>query len=110
MDKKERNLFIFIIILLSLTLASVYYLAVKSSPPSKEDLILNKINMLENKINHISNQKDSIKTVLVTTDKQIIKNEKHYEEVVNTIINQSDSLNFSWARNYIEKFINERTQ
>ncbi len=94
-----------ILIIGILTISIIYYLGVNSSPPNKEDILLEKINRIESKINSLSRKKDSIRTIIITVDKEIIKNEHHYEKVVNDIIHQPDSINRIFTNDYIERYI-----
>jgi len=72
--------------------------------PPLDDELLKKIDNLETKIDSLSNKKDSIKTIVVEIEKTIDKNQKHYEKVVNTILNNDDSTNYIWAKQYIEQY------
>lgn len=62
------------------------------------------ISKLEQKIDSLSIKKDSIRTIIVNIDKEIIKNEKHYEKVVDTILTSNDSINYIWTKQYIEQY------
>lgn len=66
--------------------------------------ILKKIDKIESNINSYMEQKDSIKTIIIKTEKEIDKNNKDYEKIVNTIINSNDSVNYNWAKHYIEEY------
>lgn len=59
---------------------------------------------LESKIDLLSNKKDSIKTIIITLDDKILKNEKHYKELSNNILNASDSDNYIWIEQYIKEY------
>ena len=99
-----------LILITILIVVGLYIFAVKNSPESIDDKILKKIESLELKVDSLSAKKDSIKTVILTVDREIINNEKHYEEVVNHIISNSHSADSIFSRNYITKFIIERTR
>lgn len=72
------------------------------SPPSeKNKIFLEKIERLESKIDSIKDRKDTIRTVIDSTHVKIITNEKHYKEVVNTIISQPTSADYEYIANYI---------
>lgn len=73
--------------------------------PQKEDVFLKKINELELKIDSINLKKDSIRNVIDSTHVKIITNEKHYQERVNTIINQPLSADSEYISNYIGRYI-----
>lgn len=103
---KDKLLIVFTILIV----IAIYIIAVRTSPDSTDSVLLQKIEKLENKIDSLSIKKDSIRTVIITVDKEIIKNEKHYEEVVNRIITNSASADSIFSRDYISKFIVERTR
>lgn len=96
-----------IIGLLLITLIFVGIIILISNPKPDTDLV-DKINSLELKIDSLSTKKDSIKTQIITIDKEIIKNKEIHEKVFDTIIIQSNSLDSIFARNYIQRFIDER--
>ena len=96
-----------IIGLLLITLVFVGIIILISNPKPDADLV-EKINSLELKIDSLSTKKDSIKTQIITIDKEIIKNKEIHEKVFDTIIIQSNSLDSIFARNYIQRFIDER--
>lgn len=96
-----------IIGLLLITLIFVGIIILISNPKPNTDLV-EKINSLELKIDSLSTKKDSIKTQIITIDKEIIKNKEIHEKVFDTIIIQSNSLDSIFARNYIQRFIDER--
>lgn len=62
------------------------------------------ISKLEAKIDSLSNKKDSIRTVIITVDKEILTNEKHYEKVVNNILTQPDSVTDAFTRQYLSNY------
>lgn len=99
-----KGLFILLILILGIG----YYSIVKNSPPSTDDLILKEIQNLELKLDSLSDKKDSIRTIILTTDKEILNNEKHYEEVVNTIIIQPDSITDAFIGQYIRDYAASR--
>ena len=76
--------------------------------PSKEDKLLKKITELELKVDSLNNKKDSIRTVIDSTHVKIITNEKHYQERINTIITQPDSISESFTRQYILEYAASR--
>jgi len=81
------------------------YMADFSSPSQKDDLLLKKITELELKIDSLNNKKDSIRSVIDSTHVKIITNEKHYQERINTIINQPLSADSEYISNYIGRYI-----
>lgn len=94
-------------IILSITFLICLWMFMSNILPSKqtsEDIILEKINGIENKLDSISNKKDSIKTIIVTIEREIEINSKNHEKTVNTIINSSDSANNAWIEHYIEQY------
>lgn len=72
--------------------------------PKKEDNLIEKVNELELKIDSLNLKKDSIRTIIDSTHVKIITNEKHYQERINTIITQPDSITESFTRQYILKY------
>jgi uncharacterized coiled-coil protein SlyX len=99
---KDRTI-IFLIVLGILLFMGFQQFMVLRNPPLDDEL-LKKIDNLETKIDSLSNKKDSIKTIVVEIEKTIDKNQKHYEKVVNTILNNDDSTNYIWAKQYIEQY------
>lgn len=99
---KDRTI-IFLIVLGILLFMGFQQFMVLRNPPLDDEL-LKKIDNLETKIDSLSNKKDSIKTIIVEIEKTIDKNQKHYEKVVNTILNNDDSTNYIWAKQYIEQY------
>ena len=104
---KKSTLIIILITIIATILVSVY-LTIRYSPKNKEDILLKEIESLETKLDSLSNKKDSIKTVIVNTDKEIISNEKHYQTTVNNIIMQSDSSLSESNRQYIIEYAASR--
>jgi len=101
---KDKHIILLCVIILFVLLGIQQYFIRQS----EEDVLLKKIEELELKIDSLSSKKDSIRIVIKTIDKNIQNNEKHYEKVVTTIINQSSSADSIFARDYIKKFIDER--
>lgn len=99
---KDKTI-IFLIVLGILLFMGFQQFMVLRNPPLDDEL-LKKIDNLETKIDSLSNKKDSIKTIVVEIEKTIDKNQKHYEKVVNTILNNDDSTNYIWAKQYIEQY------
>lgn len=108
MDRVDK-LILIIGTILVLGLLTVQYLHNRTYI-SSDAVLIEKLDNLERKIDIISNKKDSIRVVIETVDKEIITNEKHYEEVVNNIISQPHSFDSVFAENYIKRFIDERTR
>lgn len=77
--------------------------------PKKDDIVLKKINNIERKIDSLSINRDSIKNNIKKIDKEIDTNAKNYEEVVNIIINNDDSVNRIFIDNYIKDYIDRIT-
>ena len=99
---KDKTI-IFLIVLGILLFMGFQQFMVLRNPPLDDEL-LKKIDNLETKIDSLSNKKDTIKTIVVEIEKTIDKNQKHYEKVVNTILNNDDSTNYIWAKQYIEQY------
>jgi len=91
----------FLVIIIIIWILAAHFSSKRLTP---EEVILEKITQIENKIDSISIKKDSIRTIVVTIEKKIDKNNKNYEEVVNTIINSDDSTNLVWIEQYIQQY------
>lgn len=104
----KKSTLITILSIIIATIAISVYLTIRYSPKNKEDILLKEIESLETKLDSLSNKKDSIKTVIVNTDKEIISNEKHYQTTVNNIIMQSDSSLSESNRQYIIEYAASR--
>ena len=76
-------------------------------PESSEKVYLKRINQLELKLDSLKMKKDSIRTVVDSTHVKIITNEKHYQERINTIINQSSSADSGFIADYIRFYTNK---
>lgn len=85
----------------------IFLLIVNPFRHQSEDnnLILEKINKIENKIDSLSTKRDSIKTIIINVDKEIENNEKNYEKVVDIIVNNNDSANRVFIESYIKDYI-----
>lgn len=94
---KQASVIMIIVLLFSIITTIINSTETKS-------IIDNKIISLESKIDSLSNKKDSIKTIVITIEKEIDKNNKNYEKVVNTIINSNDSINAIWIENYLKQY------
>jgi uncharacterized coiled-coil protein SlyX len=99
---KDRTIIFLIVLGILLFMGFQQFMVLRN--PSLDDKLLKKIDNLETKIDSLSNKKDSIKTIVVEIEKTIDKNQKHYEKVVNTILNNDDSTNYIWAKQYIEQY------
>ena len=89
-----------------LSIAGIYILGLKFLPNKKpEDPFMKELKSIELKLDSIISVKDSIRTIIVTVDKEIINNEKHYEEVVNNIITQPSYMDSLYVSEYIERYI-----
>jgi biopolymer transport protein ExbB/TolQ len=94
---KQASVIMIIVLLFSIITTMINSTETKS-------ILDNKIISLESKIDSLSNKKDSIKTIVITIEKEIDKNNKNYEKVVNTIINSNDSINAIWIENYLKQY------
>jgi uncharacterized coiled-coil protein SlyX len=99
---KDKTIIFLIVLGILLFMGFQQFMVLRN--PSLDDKLLKKIDNLETKIDSLSNKKDSIKTIVVEIEKTIDKNQKHYEKVVNTILNNDDSTNYIWAKQYIEQY------
>ena len=101
----------YIVIILSIIgIISLYLWVVFHTPniKTKDDIILDKLEQLEFKIDSISNIKDSLRIVIDSTHVKIITNEKHYQERINVIINQSSDADSSFITDYIRQHRSKR--
>ena len=73
-------------------------------PVDSNQVLIEKIDSLQNKIDSISTQRDSIKTVIDTTRVQIKEIHKTYEKTVNTILVQPLDSDRSFFTNYISEY------
>lgn len=105
MSEKSRT--ILICASLILVIIGVYWWGISNSPPPSDNEILSRLKKIESQLDSIEKKKDSVKTVIITVDKEIIKNEKHYEKVVNDIIHQPDSVNRIFTNDYIKRYIDK---
>ena len=103
MENKKYS--IIIIILLILVIGFQQY---RLSNIKTDTGLINKIESLENKINNLSNQRDSIRVVIDSTHVKIVTNEKHYQEMVNTIIIQPTHSDSSFISDYIRLHRSQR--
>ena len=75
---------------------------------SKDEIFFEKIELLSSKIDSLAAKKDSIRTIIITVEKEIVSNEKHYEEVINNIISQPHYDDSVYISNYIKRYVDER--
>jgi len=92
---------LFIIILL---IIQQYY--IWTTPRKSDDEVLNRI---ESKLDSLSNRRDSVKTIIIKIDNELIENEKHYEEVVNTINAQPFSGDSMYILDYLDRLYPSKT-
>lgn len=103
--KKE---YVFIAIFLIILIGG-YLLCLKYLPKvKKEDPLLQKLELLEVKLDSLSEKRDSIRTIIVTVDKEIIREKEKYYETVNNIITEPSYMDTLFISEYIKKFIDER--
>lgn len=99
---KKENIIKSLIIIGFIAVVIIYIsIADFSSPRDDTEQLLKRIDKLELKIDSLNTKKDSIRTVIDSTHIKIITNEKHYKEVVNTIISQPADSDSSFITNYI---------
>ena len=102
--KRDNFIIIIPIVIIVVLLGIQQYFLIWNSPPKEDNELFNKINNIESKIDSLSQKKDSIQTIIIEIEKTIDKNNKNYEKVVNTILNNDDSANYIWAKKYIEEY------
>ena len=101
---KKDWIIIVLLVLIIIGLIGFYISNANFTPKNSDEELINKINKLELKIDSINNLKDSIRTVIDSTHVKIITNEKHYQERVNIIINQSHTADSNFITNYIGQY------
>lgn len=101
-DGTKTRLTIIISVIIIIVL---YWWGVSTSPPPQDTMIQEQLKNIDKKLDSLNNKKDSIRTVIITVDKEIIKNTERHEKVVNNIINNSDSINRIWTNDYIKRYI-----
>jgi len=103
----NKSLLVKIGVVILVALFIWFYISIADFSPKvdKDDLLLQRITELELKIDSLNNKKDSIRTVIDSTHIKIITNEKHYQERINTIINQPLSADSEYISNYIGRYI-----
>ena len=79
------------------------YLIHKST--NREDVLLQKIELLDKKIDILALKKDSIQLIIKEVDKEIIKNNTKYEKIIDTVLAQSSSLDSCYVLDYIDRFL-----
>lgn len=104
MKRSEKILLSFIGIIL-ITFLIFQYILIRNRPPSSEEVILKKLEVIENQLKELSSKKDSIRVVINTIDREIINNEKHYEEITNHIISQPYSMDSMFITEFVDRFI-----
>lgn len=94
------------IILIIAAIVIIYWLGLMFLPErdKEENLLYLKLELLESKLDSLSAKKDSIKTIVITIEREIEINSKNHEKTVNTIINSNDSANLAWIEQYIEAY------
>lgn len=100
---KYSTLILGLLLIVLIILAIINLMAIKKLPTEQKEL-----NVIELKIDSIAQKKDSIKTVILNKDNEIVTNEKYFKETVNTILLQPSSVDSIFARDYIQRFIDER--
>lgn len=100
---KDKSI-IFLIVMGTLLFMGFQQYMILNRNPIIDDDLLKKLDNLETKIDSLSIKKDSVQTIIVEIEKTIDKNHKNYEKVVNTILNNDDSTNYVWAKQYIEQY------
>lgn len=96
--KGKIILYIGVVLIILLLIIQQYY--IWTTPRETSEEILSRI---ESKLDSLSNKKDSVKTIILKIDKELDKNEKHYEEVVNTINAQSFNDDSLYILDYLDR-------
>lgn len=103
--KETIKMWATIIIVISIIIG-LWVTVMKITPSRKtsNEIIIEKILQIESKIDSISSKKDSIRTIVITIEKEIEINSKKHEKTINTIINSNDSSNLIWIEDYIRQY------
>lgn len=105
----KHKIIIILVTILFILLIWFYFTNADFSPKiDRSEIMLDKINKLELKLDSITDKKDSIKIVIDSTHVKIITNEKHYQEIVNTIINQPTDSDYKFISGYIRFYRSQR--
>ena len=101
----DKRILTIALIVLIVLLSIQQYVIWNFKQPSVEEQLLVEIN---NKLDFLSSKKDSIRVVIAEVDKEIIKNEKHFKEVVNNVIVQPTYADSLFIIDYVDRFIEEK--
>lgn len=93
-----------VVLIILLLIIQQYY--IWTTPRETSEEILSRI---ESKLDSLSNKKDSVKTIILKIDKELDENEKHYEEVVNTINAQSFNDDSLYILDYLDRLYPSKT-
>ena len=105
-----KNYIIIIIIVLLVLLGLQQYMIWSNPPEDFNKELLEKIDKLESKIDSLTNKRDSIKTLVIRVEDRIKENNKNYEETVNSILLNNDSVNRIFIDGYIKQYIERISQ
>jgi len=86
------------------------YLILSDRPEDFNKELIKKIDKLESKIDSLTNKRDSVKTLIIRVENRIKENEKNYEETVNSILLNNDSVNRVFIDGYIKQYIEQISQ
>ena len=92
-----------IIVLLIAIIILLGYILLK---PTKVVDTSNKLDSLKTELEYIKNKRDSVKEKIDTVNIIIKENEKHYKEVVSTIISNNVNDDYVFFLNYLQRFNN----
>jgi hypothetical protein len=100
---KDKYVYILVVILVILENFFIWFY-IKDKLDERDNVFIEKIDKIESKIGSLQLKKDSIRTVIDSTHVKIITNEQHYQEVVNTIISQPTTADYTFIRGYIRQY------
>lgn len=104
MSKENIRFFIILILMVIIT----WHLSKSISNIPNNNALLDKVSKLELKLDSLNILKQEVKESIDSTHIKIVTNEKHYQEVINTIINQPMDSDYLFITNYARQHRCER--
>ena len=93
-------------VIIALLITIVILLGYILLKPTKVIDTSNKLDSLKTELKYIKNKRDSVKERIDTVNIIIKENEKHYKEVVSTIISNNVNDDYVFFLNYLQRFNN----
>lgn len=101
----QKVIIVIAIISILINILLGYILYNKKSEISNSDNYIEKIDSLELEISYLKNRRDSIRVLIDTTFVQIENNNSKYEEVYNTIVDNTVDEDLLFFTEYLEQYI-----